>query len=125
MGRKTPPFKEYPKWTTARYWSFVRSALRKAFTRWPPKYECLNDAKRTVTGKRHRYEYKCAKCSKWYKQKDVQVDHIKPCGSLNKHEDLPRFVRRLFVAKDKLRVLCKPCHQGETNEQRDKRVPEE
>lgn len=115
MGKKTPPFKEYEAWTESKFWSFIRSGLRVKFSRWPPKYECLNAVKRTVTGKRHRFEFKCAKCKKWKKQKEVQVDHITPCGSLKCYEDLPGFVERLFVSKDKLRVLCIECHKGITH----------
>lgn len=118
MAKRTPPCKHYPAWTTAKFWAFVRSGLRAKWQRWPPRYEALNEARRSVTGKRHKYEYQCSKCKEWKKQKEVQVDHITPCGSLNRYEDLPRFVRRLFVSKDKLRILCKACHQGETNEQR-------
>lgn len=122
MGRKTPPCSHYPAWTTAKFWSFIRSGLRNKWTRWPPRYEALNDAKRKYTGpdKRRKFEYQCAECKNWWAQKEVQVDHIHPVGSLNKYEDLPRFVRRLFVGKDKLRVLCKACHQAKTNEDRSK-----
>lgn len=118
MGKKTPPFPEYEEWTTSRFWSFIRSTLRRAWTRWPPRYQALNDAKRTVTGKRHKYEYKCSSCKKWFKQKEIQTDHIEEVGSLKDYEDLPDFVRRLFVAKDKIQVMCKSCHQGKTNDSR-------
>lgn len=116
MGRKTPPFSEHPEWTESKFWSFIRSGLRAKFSRWGPKYKCLNNAKRTVKGKRHKYEFKCAECNKWFKQKDVQVDHTVPCGTLKTYEDLPGFVKRLFVSADKLRVLCKPCHLAITKE---------
>jgi len=121
MGRKTPPFKEYPDWTTAKFWSFVRSGLRAKWSRWPPKFKKLNSAKRTVEGKRHKYEYKCAKCKEWYKGSEVSVDHIEPVGSLNNYEDLPKFVERLFVGEDKLDVLCKKCHDTKTKQERQNR----
>ena len=115
-SRKTPPFAEYEAWTTSKFFSFIRSGLRAKFSRWPPKYECLADAKRIVSGKRHKYEFKCAQCKKWKKQKEVQIDHIVPCGTLKTYTDLPGFVERLFVGKEKLRVLCIACHKGITNE---------
>ena len=118
MGRKTPPCPIYPAWTTARYWAFVRSALRKAWQRWPPRYEVLADSKRTVTGKRHKYEYKCSACGNYFKQKDVQVDHTVPAGTLKDYNDLPQFVEKLFVSKDKLSVLCKACHSIKTKKER-------
>jgi 5-methylcytosine-specific restriction endonuclease McrA len=122
MGRKTPPFPEHPAWTEARFWAFVRSALRKAWSRWPPKYQVLADAKRTVEGKRHKYEYQCSECKQWFKQTEVQVDHIIPTGSLKAYEDLPEFVSKLFVSKDKLSLMCKPCHQRKTNDERKDRA---
>ena len=120
MPKKTPPHEDYPQWTTARFWSFIRSQIRAGFRRWPPKYECLADAKRAVTGQRHKAEYQCNLCSKWFKQKDVEVDHIEPAGSLKGWEDVSNFVRRVFVSKDKLQVLCNTCHKAKTKQERSK-----
>lgn len=117
MGRKTPPFPQYEKWTTARFWSFIRSTLRRAWTRWPPKYEAMNSAKRKYDGdSRQKWEYQCAECNKWFKQKEVEVDHIEPAGQLKDYSDLPGFVERLFVGPQSLRVLCKGCHRRITHE---------
>jgi 5-methylcytosine-specific restriction endonuclease McrA len=115
MSKKTPPFPHYPEWTTSRFWSFVRSTLRRAWSRWPPKYQVLNKAKRTVEGQRHKYEYQCSECKHWFKAKEVEVDHIVPVGSLKDYSDLPAFVERLFVAEDSLRCICKPCHRKKTH----------
>jgi len=47
--------------------------------------------------------------------KEIQVDHVEPCGSLKTFEDLPGFVRRLFCEADGLQVLCKAnCHRRKT-----------
>jgi len=118
VGRKTPPHPAYPQWTTARYFQFLRSALRKLWLRWPPRSEALRAARKTVAGKRHKYEYLCAQCRKWYMQKEVEVDHIVPAGSLNSHDDLKGFVSRLLVSIKGLRVLCRPCHQEITNKEK-------
>lgn len=96
--------------TEAQYWSFIRSGLRAKSSRWPPKFNVLKRAKRTVSGKRHRYEYECAICKDFFKESDVEVDHILPVGSLKSYSDLPQFVERLFCEEEGLRVLCKPCH---------------
>lgn len=100
----------YQAWTDARFWAFVRSGLRAKWVRWPPRYEALRNARRAVKGKRHKWEHKCARCKKWWKQCDVQVDHIVPVGSLRQYSDLDGFVRRLFVPATGLRILCKTCH---------------
>jgi len=117
MGRKTPPWPDYPTWTTARFWSFVRSGFRSKFNVWPPKYECLKAAQRTVEGKRHKNEFQCAICKDWYMQKEVEVDHIIPAGSLNNYDDLVGFVQRLFVPKNGLQVVCKTCHRAKTKKE--------
>lgn len=118
MGRKTPPCPEYEEWTTARYWQFIRSALRKAWMKWPPKFQKMSEGRRTVTGRRHKYENTCSYCKAWFPCKDLSIDHETPAGSLNRHEDLAGFVARLFVGVDKLNRLCKPCHHKKTQEER-------
>jgi 5-methylcytosine-specific restriction endonuclease McrA len=83
------------------------------------KYQVLLEARRNCKNKgRQKYEYQCASCNKWFKATDVQIDHIVPCGSLRSYNDLPIFVERLFCEPDGLQVLCKPCHQEKTNEER-------
>jgi 5-methylcytosine-specific restriction endonuclease McrA len=100
-------------WTEARYFGFIRSALRQASKRYPVRGQVLKEARRPskLKDKRTKWEYKCARCKKWFKSKDIQVDHIKPCGSLKTYKDLPKFVETLFCEIDNLQVLCKPCHK--------------
>lgn len=105
--------------TEAQFWGFIRAGLRSKSQRWPPRYHILNKHKRNAVGKRHRYEYQCADCKEWFKQADVQVDHIVPCGSLKSFDDVGEFTKKLFCEEDGLRVLCKSCHQLRTNEERD------
>lgn len=108
-------------WTEARYFSFIRGALRKAATRYPVKFavkEAARRAKPKSKAGRHRFEYRCVGCKKWFPDKEVQVDHIVPAGSLKTYDDLPSFVERLFCEADNLQVMCKPCHQLKTNEER-------
>lgn len=117
---KTPPFSEHREWTQARYFAFLRSALRASWSRWPPKYKVLASAKRKSksSNKRLLYEYQCAKCKEWFPQKEVSVDHIQPAGKLNSFSDLPAFCERLHVGVDKLQVLCTECHRLKTKEDR-------
>jgi hypothetical protein len=109
-------------WTEARFFSFIRSALRRAFTRFPPNYQCRNAAKRAYVGtnKNQKWEYKCSICKEWFLGKNTQVHHIKPAGTLTSFNDLPQFTERMFCEQDGLAVVCKPCHQIETNQEREK-----
>lgn len=120
--RKPRPATPYANgtWTTPRFYSFVRSALRRAFTRWPPNYAARKDARMPYAGpnKLQKWQYKCAICGGWFMQKQTQLDHKIECGSLRAFDDLPGFVERLFCEKDGLQVVCKACHKTKTNLQR-------
>ena len=107
-------------WTKAEYFNFIRGALRKAAQRYPVKFQSKLDARRSVQGKRHRYEYQCKHCTGWFVDRDVEVDHIIGAGTLTEYKHLPKFVERLFCEPDNLQVLCKPCHLIKTNKERRK-----
>lgn len=112
------------QWTEARFFGFIRSALRKASQRWPPiAQHALENARRAYSGpnKRMKWEYQCAACEKWLPRKSVQVDHIVPCGTLRRFEDLGDFASRLFCEESGLTVLCISCHKKKTSEERDAR----
>jgi len=109
------------QWTEARYWQFIRSALRQAYSRYPVKFQVKKEAERTVKGKRHKYEYQCAECNKWHTNKEIQVDHIVPAGSLSSYEDIAGFSERLFCESEGMQVLCLECHQAKTNAEREAR----
>jgi hypothetical protein len=112
MGKSTPPFPLYPEWTTARFWSFLRSALRNASQRWGPKQEVKKHNRRPYDGNnvRQKWEYRCESCGGWFMDKEVEVNHKIPVGELSAYEDLPEFVRRLFCGVDGFEIVCKTCH---------------
>jgi len=105
-----------------KFFQWLRSQLRRISMKWKPRSDALNNAKKPYTGenKRRKWQYQCSECNGWYAGKEVQVDHIIPCGQLTDYEDLPGFVERLFCDADGLQVVCKSCHQDKTNEQRGK-----
>ena len=100
----------------AMFWSFIRSALRQKSRWWKPISVCKMNARRLYKGvnKRQKYEYQCKKCKTWHAEKNINVDHIIPAGSLNTAQDLPQFVERLFCEQDNLQVLCEACHDKKT-----------
>ena len=108
-------------WTDARFWSFIRSALRRAWTKYPNKFRALNNAKLPKKGVRKGrkvFLYECEGCHGEFTTSQVTVDHIKPCGSLRSVDDLPVFVSNLFCELDNLQVLCKKCHHEKTMAER-------
>jgi 5-methylcytosine-specific restriction endonuclease McrA len=118
MGKRVPRTHAGGTWTKAQYFSFIRGALRQAARRYPVKHQVLDSVKQRVEGKRHRFEYQCALCKQAFQRKKVEVDHIKPAGSLNEYDDLPGFVERLYCEPDDLQVLCIPCHRDKTKVER-------
>lgn len=121
MAKRTPPFKNYPEWSQARFWSFIRSALRQAHVKYPPAQSLMKKDRKTVTGKKHKFEHQCSICQEWKPQKEIEKDHIIEVGSLRSYEDLPGFVERLFCSEEGYRKVCKPCHKKLTAEQRKKK----
>lgn len=118
MGKRVERTRAGKVWTEARYFSFIRSCLRSGMMRYPAKQKVKKAAERTVTGKRHRFEYHCAVCKGWFQGKMVEVDHKVPAGTLKTYDDLPRFVENLYCEPEDMQVLCKPCHQKKTNDER-------
>lgn len=117
---RTPDFAEWPDWSEAKFYAYLRSGLRSKWQRFPARYAALAQAKRAYVGnnKNQKWEYQCAACGHWFLQKEVSVDHIEPAGSLKSLEDLPAFVQKLFVGIDKLQVLCTACHKDKTARER-------
>jgi 5-methylcytosine-specific restriction endonuclease McrA len=106
--------------TESAFWSFIRSALRNKSRWWKPITECKQKSRRPYTGpnKRMKYEYQCNECKGWYPEKQINVDHIIPAGTLTCSSDLPGFIERLFCEQDNLQVLCEKCHDIKTQNER-------
>ena len=111
MSKKIPRTRNDGQWTEARYFSFIRTLLRSGWNRWGPR----NTAKRAAKVAYNTYE--CAHCGGWFGTREVELDHVVPCGSLRTFDDLPGFVERMFCEAEGFQVLCKPCHQVKTNEE--------
>jgi len=108
MGRRVKRTRNLETWTESQYWGRIRSSLRRMSMYWKPLNEAKKRARKSVKGKRHKYEYQCAMCNNWFKSNEVQVDHIIEAGSLKSSDDLKGFVDRLFCEDvDGFQVLCK------------------
>jgi 5-methylcytosine-specific restriction endonuclease McrA len=108
--------------TESAYFSKIRSTLRNGFRYWKPMQLTLEAASRTYKGanKRQKKEYECASCNEWFMRKDVQIDHIIPCGSLKTYDDIVPFIERLTQEDaSAYQILCKPCHSVKTKLERE------
>lgn len=101
-------------WTTARKHSFIVSALRRASSRWAPKYACKKAARIA------RNSYRCCSCHKTFPNTEIQIDHIipvvDPVIGFTTWDD---FIARLFVEIDGFRAICADCHSQVTAKQRE------
>ena len=121
MGRRVKRTRNLETWTEAQFWSMIRSALRQATRYWRPAQQCKANSRRKYKGKnkRQKYEYQCKACGEWFKDKEVQIDHIVPAGSLRCWEDLVPFTQRLTCEDvNGYQLLCKKCHQIKTNNEK-------
>jgi len=106
--------------TESAFWGGIRSALRQKSRWWKPSAEAKLDARRRYKGsnKRRKWEFNCAACGDWFPDKEVNVDHIVPAGTLKSSDDLKGFVDRLFCEKEGLQVMCSECHNKKTQNER-------
>jgi hypothetical protein len=111
------------KWTEGRFKAFIISILRAGTRRWQPKYETLQDAfvgqRINPKSKRLSKHYKCAACEGEFPTAQVQVDHRRPVVSVDDgFTTWDSFIESLYCEKDNLQVLCIPCHNIKTKEER-------
>lgn len=126
MGKKVEKTHAGGVWTKSRYFTFIRSALRSAWLKYPLRFKAIKDATRDYSGEnpRQKKETQCAVCKEWFPQSKIQVDHIDPCGSLTEYDHLPEFVEKLIppFSGDNIQVLCLECHAAKTLKERTKNI---
>lgn len=90
--------------------SKIVPALRRISRWWPFKAEALRKA-RVSPG-----IYKCNICKDDFKQKEVQVDHIKPIVPVKQgFTTWDSFIENLFCDTTNLQTLCTLCHKVKTD----------
>ena len=110
-------------YTEAGFTTFIKSALRRASSRWKPKTEVLKKA-RVSKG-----WYQCSEClenvpvtvvnDKGKRVRNVEVNHKEAVSLPGSWDSWDGFIKRLFVEEGGLEVLCVPCHQKHTNQLRE------
>lgn len=106
--------------TEAQFWQAVRSGLRRTFRFWKPALAALKAARIAKQGPRgQKWAYLCADCRGLFLRKQVQIDHVTPCGSLRSFAEVGPFLERLCAeSADAYAVRCRQCHQNKTNAER-------
>ena len=110
-------------WTGGRLRTFITSTLRGGFRKYPPKYETLKAASvgKKINAKTNRMaeHFTCNMCKGEFPAKEVQVDHVEPVVCpFTGFVDWNTFINRLFCDGGNLQVLCSPCHDIKTAEER-------
>jgi len=101
--------------TKAAFMSFVRSGLRRMWSRqYLPKRVFIASARRRVPLGRNGamiWGGVCEHCNKPHKAANMEVDHIKQNHKLTEIEDISNYCDSLFCELSNMRYLCKPCHK--------------
>lgn len=107
--------------TEAEYFSMILSALRQTTRYWKPALKALEKASRPSkrADKRVKKEYRCCICKDWFLRKEVDKDHIIPCGGINGYDKIIPWLKKAHV-EEGFQVLCKICHKQKTMEERTK-----
>jgi hypothetical protein len=109
------------QWTTARFNSFIKGLLRRGAQHWPPKYAVKKAAwvRRGI--------YLCAGYERdaheipltLNGENNTFIDHIEPViDPVSGFEGWDMVIRRMFVEKEGMQLLCKDCHQKKTGNER-------
>lgn len=122
MAKKAVRTRNAGTLTEAQYFQKLRHALRRAFRWWIPMKLALKAAERKSQSlnRRLKFEYQCAHCKNWFPRKEVEIDHIIPCGTLSSLEDIAMFITKLTPEDPSAyQVLCtKICHYKKTQDER-------
>lgn len=98
---------------------WVKRYIEGISYKWPARSEALKASRRKsqLPDKRTKWEHQCNHCKKWFKAKDIQLDHIIPKGRYSK-ETFFVWLDRLFCDQSGFQVLCKSCHLKKTNREK-------
>lgn len=110
------------KWTEAKFRGFIVSALRRASSRWEPKFNCIKncfvgEGLNPATGHKCKL-HRCPSCSGLFPQGGMKADHIIPVVGAEGFVNFDTFIARLFVEKDGYQALCEGCHKSQTDKER-------
>lgn len=114
------------EWTEAKFNAFIKGGLRSISVRWPPRYKCLNEAKRgkkiNPASGRLAEHYECNRCHQLFPGKEIEVNHIEPVVPLSGFRSWDETVNRMFCEAPGLEAVCKPCHKLITKKENDERI---
>jgi len=113
------------KWTEADFTYFIKSALRRASTRWGPKHEairkaCVGEGVNPATGRKCKLHL-CPQCGGSFPQGQMHADHVVPVVGPEGFTNWDSYIARLFCEAEGFSVVCKPCHKIKTHRENQER----
>jgi len=105
--------------------------------KWPPRGRAMKEGRRELPRKINKdgtpskminYEHQCKHCEKWFRAKEIELDHTIPIvdvkydGSLSDEDFIGRFATGLLCYEDNFQKLCIPCHTAKTDQEREIRI---
>lgn len=111
------------KWTEEEEKEYVKRLKKykgqlRRVTKFSPKFyeaKILQRSPYDGPNKRQKWKYQCNICKCWFMEKEMEYDHIIPCGSLLSRDDERRCLLELIIGS--LQMLCVPCHRSKTNKE--------
>lgn len=102
--------------TKSQFFGMLVASMRQASRWWVPAKQAKEAARKSCKKGLQKWEYLCNHCNNYYKEKEIQADHILEVGGIKDYKDIPGFVERLFCEKEGYQILCKSCHTQKTEE---------
>ena len=97
----------------------ILNILRQGTLSWHVRNQALVNSRELVkvdtykNGKdKNVYHYQCAECEYWFRDYEVEVDHIEEVGSFSGNFD--DYIHRMYCDVSNLQVMCISCHLRKT-----------
>ena len=126
MDNDYKPWVEYPEFwrTESAFCSFIRGGIRRhLWSKNPVKLQFVKEKRLRIVNTDARskkahptvWGFKCEHCLKEFKGAACEVDHKVGGHSLRSVKDIQKFVEGIvFIRKEDLQLLCKPCHKAKS-----------
>jgi len=129
VKKRESVIREYNMGTMSKseFFTKIRQVLRNGFRYYKPLQEALLKARRPSesSNKKLKWEFICKECQTWHPRKNIEIDHVIPCGSLKDWDDVVPFIQKLCAEDPNMyQVLCKPCHKAKTKQERETKKKE-
>jgi 5-methylcytosine-specific restriction endonuclease McrA len=98
----------------------ILNVLRQGTITWHGRRQCLIEGRvrevvaLTLKNRKpiYNYKYQCNYCKEWFREEDIEIDHIEEVGTFTGCFD--EHIKRLYCGPENLQKLCIRCHSKKT-----------